>query len=388
MACIIRHAVSRAQPHMHIVFWGTYDTGKPRTRILRRALSRIDPRLTEIHADVWGGVEDKSSLKGGGAKLRRALRSLSAYPRLVWRYCRAERHDVVVVGYFGLLDVIVLAPFARMRGVPVVWDAFLSTYDTLVRDRGMKAENSLSARLVRRTERLAAGLADVVVLDTRIHTAMFARLHSVAPEKTAAVLVGAEGKAFPRIDWKAAEDGRMKVLFYGQFIPLHGIDTIVEAALSERGRAHDWTIIGTGQEAVRIDAELGEADAPHIVRRDWVDYPQLVREMQRADICLGIFGTSEKAASVIPNKVFQALAAGMPLVTRASPAMAELVGDDAPGVYLVEAGSADALLDGLERFAARRGSLAAPLHLPLQQRFSEEGVTSQWRAALEGAVQP
>ena len=388
MACVIRHAVSRAQPHMHIVFWGTYDTGKPRTRILRRALSRIDPRLTEIHADVWGGVEDKSSLTGGGAKLRRALRWLAAYPRLVWRYLRAERHDVVVVGYFGLLDVIVLAPFARMRGVPVVWDAFLSTYDTLVRDRAMKAEESLSARLVRRAERLAARLADVVVLDTRAHAAMFARLHDIAPEKTAAVLVGAEGEVFPRVERKGGEGGRIKVLFYGQFIPLHGINTIVEAALSERGRAHDWSIIGSGQEAARIEAKLAQVDAPHIVRRDWVDYPQLVREIQGADICLGIFGTSEKAASVIPNKVFQALAAGMPLVTRASPAIAELVSDDSPGVYLVEAGNAEALLDGLERFAAERGSLAATLHLPLQQHFSEEGVTSQWREVLEGAVRP
>ena len=388
MACIIRHAVSRAQPHMLIVFWGTYDTGKPRTRILRRALSRIDPRVQEIHADVWGGVEDKSSLTGGGAKFRRALRWFAAYPRLVWRYCRAGRHDVVVVGYFGLLDVIVLAPFARMRGVPVVWDAFLSTYDTLVRDREMKAENSLSARLVRRAEQWAARLAEVVVLDTRAHAAMFARLYEIPPEKTAAVLVGAEGEAFPRIDRNTSGDGRLKVLFYGQFIPLHGIDTIVEAALSERGRVHNWSIIGTGQEAARIDADLAQADVPHIVRRDWVDYPQLVREMQRADICLGIFGTSEKAASVIPNKVFQALAAGMPLVTRASPAMAELVSDDAPGVYLVEEGSAEALLDGLERFAAKRGSLAGPLHLSLQKRFSEEGVMSQWRAVLEDAVRP
>ena len=385
MAPVTRHAANRAEPLMHIVFWGTFDTGKPRTRILRRSLSRIDPRLTQIHADVWGGVQDKSSLTNAGAKLRRALRWLSAYPRLVCRYCRAERHDIVVVGYFGLLDVIVLAPFARMRGVPMVWDAFLSTYDTLVRDRGMKEENSLSARLVRRTERWAARLADCVVLDTRAHAAMFARLHDIAPEKTAAVLVGAEGEAFPPIDRKLENDGRMKVLFYGQFIPLHGIDTIVEAALSERGRAHDWTIIGTGQEAVRIDAELGEADAPHIVRRDWVDYPQLVREMQRADICLGIFGTSEKAGSVIPNKAYQALAAGMPLVTRASPAMAELVEGGAPGVYLVEAGDSNALLDGLERFAAERHSLPGALHGSLQDLFSDEGLTSQWRAVLEKA---
>ena len=67
--------------------------------------------------------------------------------------------------------------------------------------------------------------------------------------------------------------------------------------------------------------------------------------MARADVCLGILGTSEKAGRLIPNKLFQALLAGMPLITRNSPAMRELVKDDAPA-------NPAALLDAIERFAA------------------------------------
>ena len=36
----------------------------------------------------------------------------------------------------GHLDIIIIRLFARLRGAPVIWDAFLSLYDTVVHDRG------------------------------------------------------------------------------------------------------------------------------------------------------------------------------------------------------------------------------------------------------------
>ncbi|TIX51834.1 glycosyltransferase [Alteraurantiacibacter aquimixticola] len=370
---------------MRVMLWGTYDTGKPRTRLMREALRRIDLQLTEIHTSVWQGVEDKSGLSGSGRLLGFALRWLLAYPGLVWRFLRAERTDVVVVGYLGLFDVLVIAPFARMRGIPVVWDAFLSLYDTYARDRGMAAERSLQARLLRRAEAAAARWADLVVLDTAAHADMFAELHNLPAKAMGNAFVGAEDSAFAALPAREQDGGQglVKVLFYGQFIPLHGIDTIIEAALGERGRAFHWTIIGKGQEAPRIDALLATADAAHIERIAWVDYPALRQAMAEADIALGIFGTSEKAARVIPNKAFQALATGLPLVTRDSPAMRELAEGEARGLYLVPPADPDALLDALEAFAAERDSLPQSLHQDLKARFALPALTAQWRDLLE-----
>jgi hypothetical protein len=104
---------------MRIMLWGTYDLGKPRVRLMRECLLQIDPELQEIHAPVWQGVEDKSGLSGFGRMAGIAVRWLASYPRLIWRFVRARKPDVVVVGYLGLFDVLVLVSFAKIYKIPM-----------------------------------------------------------------------------------------------------------------------------------------------------------------------------------------------------------------------------------------------------------------------------
>lgn len=372
---------------MHVVLLGTYDLGKPRTRLLRQSLRAIDPSLEELHVDVWHGVEDKSVMRGIGARMVIGLKLLLAYPWLALRYLLSGRHDVVVVGYMGLFDMLLLAPLARLRGKPVVWDAFLSIYDTWARDRALGAEGGWQARLLRWMERRASKLARVVVMDTQAHAALMGELHRVPEAKLDAVLVGAEASAFtPSSQRVRPVAERLQILFYGQFIPLHGIDTLVDAALDARGSQYDWTIIGQGQEAARIDARLAGAEMPHVTRIAWVDYQELGEQLGQADVCLGIFGASDKAARVIPNKVYQTLLSDKPLITRDSPAIRELVAGERPGLYLVPPADPSALLDALAQFAGDRSDLPEVLHADLCEAFSLPALTGQWRRVLSKAV--
>jgi hypothetical protein len=100
---------------MKIIAWGTYDLGKPRTRILMRGLRENGVNLEECHTDVWAGVEDKSQVSGFRNKLQLAFKWLLSYPGLIFRYLKAPEHDFVYVGYLGQLDVLVLWPFARLK---------------------------------------------------------------------------------------------------------------------------------------------------------------------------------------------------------------------------------------------------------------------------------
>ena len=355
---------------MRVVVWGTYDTGKPRVRILLRGLRENGVELLECHRELWEGVEDKSQLAGVFTKMRIALRWLVTYPVLIWRYLRLPRHDVVLVGYLGHLDVLLLWPFARLRRVPVVWDAFLSLYDTVVNDRQLVSARNPLAKILFAWEWLACRAADYVLLDTRAHADYFVSTFGIPPERTGNVPVGVEPEIFYPGDRKPENtEGPLVILFYGQCIPLHGISTILQAAQAADDLPIHWILIGQGQEEQKIREILQGNSPKNIEWIPWVPYDQLVEYIWRSDICLGIFGSSGKAGRVIPNKVFQVIACAKPLITRDSPAIRELLGPDMPGVYLVNPGDAEALLAAVRRFREERPDLASiPLHAgPVEQ---------------------
>src|SRR5207237_2103592 len=107
-----------------------------------------------------------------------------------------------------------------------------------------------------------------------------------------------------------------------------------------------FRLVGSGQLE-----QLVRARPPNVEWIPWVEYERLPDELHRAGCALGIFGTSAKAQRVIPNKAFQALACGTPLVTADTPGARELL-VDGESALLVPPGNAHALADAMRRLAA------------------------------------
>ncbi len=368
------------------MFWGTYDLSKPRNRILIQGLLESGAQVEECRAAVWDRVRDKGTL-GALSLARGLLRTALCYPRLVVRFLRAEAPDVLVVGYLGQLDVLVLYPFARLRAVPVLWDQFLSIYDTVVEDRRKLHRRHPLAKALYAWEWLACRSADRVLMDTRAHARYVVDTFGVAPERVEAVWVGAETAIFRPAATRPKGDGEpLRVLFYGQLIPLHGVETIVMAARLVRGLPIRFLLIGSGQEEGLVRRLLEEQPLASLEWRPWIEYDRLIEAIEEADVCLGIFGCSDKAARVIPNKVFQIIAAGRPLITRESPAIREIFGDEAPGVSLVPPGDAKALAAALGALLDGERRMAEPPSLALRDRISPAAIGVQLQSVLRGML--
>jgi glycosyltransferase involved in cell wall biosynthesis len=339
---------------MHVRYFGTYDRDYCRNQILQRGLALAGAQISECHAQVWN-TQDKSQVKSIGGKLATGLRYLGSRGRLRRQYAAMAPCDVLLVGYLGHLDMRLARRSAG--GKPVVLDAFLSLWETVVEDRRMLPATGAASRLLRFVERRAYEAADLILLDTQVHIDWVAQEFGIPPERFARVFVGADDRVFrPPGPGEAppVPDGPREVLFYGKFIPLHGVETILGAAhlLADESDIC-FTLVGTGQTYAAARELAATLNLPRVKWVDWLDYEALPRAIWGAHVCLGVFGPEGKALRVIPNKVFQALACGAPVITGDSLAMRELppVG---PALTLVPPGDPQALAEAI------RAACAAP----------------------------
>lgn len=351
---------------MRILYFGTYDRAYPRNAQVISCLRRAGVEVHERHEPVWDGRRD-SWRAGAGDAARLALAEL--------RLLRpsSERYDALVVGYPGHLDL----PAARRaaHGAPVVFNPLVSLADTFVDDRARFRSGSLPARFLKTVDRRALRAADLVVADTSAHAGHLAQLAGLPPDRLAVCFVGAEERLF-QPGWEPARP--FEALFVGKLIPLHGLEIILAAArLAPELR---FRLVGSGQ----LQHLLAGRPA-NVVHVPWVEYERLPEELHRAGCALGVFGASGKAARVIPNKAFQALACGTPLVTGDTPAARELL-VDAESALLVLPGDPQALADAVRRVAGDpelAGRLSAGGLAAYREQASEEVLGARWRRLLE-----
>ena len=359
---------------MRILGFGTYDVrSHPRVGVLLEGLRERGFAVREVDEPLGVGTAQRvKSLTNPASALRFAAAVAGKWVRLIRRasaYRGKNGPDAVLVGYLGHFDVL-LARVLFPR-TPIVLDHLIFASDT-AKDRGLLGGGvggRLACRLLEGIDRAALAAADVVVLDTDDHRAL---LPARAKGKEAVVPVGAPKRWFDagdrarrvRDEARRAEgearkagnervDNPLSVVFFGLFTPLQGAPEIARALaiLEGRGVRIDVTLIGDGQDAEAVRDALPSGENVRVSWIDWVDSEDLPDVVAAHDVCLGIFGTSGKARRVVPNKVYQGIAAGCVVVTSDTPPQRRILGG---GARFVEPGDALALADALQALAQER----------------------------------
>ncbi len=336
---------------------------------------------------------------------------VSLVPEGLWK---ARKADVIWVGFPGHTDVALAALIGKMTGTPVVFDAFISWYDSAVRDRGLFGKKSFTAKLLRGFDYVSCRLADRVVVDTPEHAAFFSRLLKVPPAKMMVLPVGVDENVFrlrtqrelgkrrghparatrQRVPVQDAPGGSpvpVRVLQYAEYTPLHGGMHVLEAAaaLHARGVAVTFELIGDRGPWFTKMRERAEAmHLPNVTLSGYVPEAVLVDKLLAADLVLGIFGDTPKARRVVPNKVVQGLAMRRCVIT----AMTEAVRTALVPEYEVAtcpAGDSQALADVIESLAAdpaRRDAIAAAGHQRFLGEMSGQAISRHLDTKLKGEL--
>lgn len=356
---------------------GAYERDYPRNRVLIEGLRARGVAVREHQRPVWETVEHKSGL-GPATAAALAGRAAVAWGGLAVEFLRAGRPEVVVAGYPAQPDALPTWVAAKASGALLVVDMMVSLVDTLAGDRGLAG--GMSARAFAAADRLALRLADLVLCDTAAHAAFFHRRFGVPWDELVVAPVGAEPQHFPPAPVDANAPAR--VLFYGKLSPLHGLETVLAAA--RRPGVPPLRVIGDGQLGDWLADQLASDPPAGVAWERWVPYRDLAAEIAAASICLGVFGTSAKAARVVPNKVWQAMAVGRPIITADTPGVREAL-VDGESALLVPAGDATALAEAIVRLNGDR-ALAARLAAGARAAYERLGAPAAAARPLHEAL--
>lgn len=336
---------------LRVCYFGTYRANYVRNQVMIEGLRRHGVQVSECHAALWHSVEDRVKQAGGGWKNPHFLwRVLKTYWQLFQRHRRTAEYDILLVGYPGQFDVYLGRLLSWWRRKPMALDILMSLH-LIAEERGLTQKSKFTGRLIFWLEKGGLKLPDLLLADTPEYQAYYCQKYNLAPARFQLVPLGVDERLYyPRPHIEPAPDC-FRVIYYGTFIPLHGVQTMIEAAaeLREQPRIR-FDFYGEGQERPSAEQLAYNLQLKNVHFCGWLDKGNLPDEIAASHLVLGVFGTTKQARCTIQNKIWEGMMMQRPVIT----GDAETIGAELTHkrhVYLVERANPQALAAGILELA-------------------------------------
>lgn len=267
---------------MNVCYFGSYAPDYSRNRNIRKGLQRNGIGVIECNAS-------------GIVFLR--------YFKLFKRFLQLKDSiSSLLVGFPGHYDIFLASFLGKLFRKKVVYDVYVSLYETYVLDRKIVKRKSGRARFYYLIDWLGLKLADLVLVDTNAHFRMYFNLYKLKQDKTLTIYIGSDGDFF--YPTKINED--IDVLYQGTYQPLNGTEYIIKAA--QLLPKVIFFLIGRGQDRSKAERLAKKMNLKNVTFIDWVNYRKLSRYINRSKVLLGSIGKGDKANAIISNKLYDAFA--------------------------------------------------------------------------------
>lgn len=243
----------------------------------------------------------------------------------------AENPDVYLLtfrGYEMLLPVRLISLGKRM-----IYDEFVNPIEWVVLEQrqveAKQKSNRLYAQLVSLMSRIIVAVVsswlfkqvyrslvssvDLILSDTDSHARVSEKILGMNEGKVEGVLVGTDEATFaPQQADSTSVNDIFTVLYYGNMLPLHGLNYVIDAAVQMANDSIKFILVG-GNAKVARDVARAIKDGANIEYHSWVEFVKLPELMRKADVCIaGPFGNTFQSQYVITGKTYQYMALGRP----------------------------------------------------------------------------
>ncbi|WP_069133157.1 glycosyltransferase family protein [Rhodohalobacter halophilus] len=242
-----------------------------------------------------------------------------------------------------LADYVVLTAMSQMKqfelitakllGKYIITDFYISLYDTLVHDRNQFGKNSWYAKKFLKKDQNSIKLANLLLFLNKTEAKYYLDILNLEEKNYKIVPLCVENKKKCKLRYYRNEnnDNVFNICWWGNYIPLHGLDKIIEAAsiLNEQYelKFHLY-LFGTDEiQSKPYNKKIKELKLVNLATiyndktfNNGKLEPFLVNN---CSLVLGNFGNSDKARNVLVNKLIDGVAMKAPVLTGESKAPKE-----------------------------------------------------------------
>lgn len=305
---------------MKICFFGTYDKKYSSNKIILDGFKRNNVQVVEVNNDVRITALNSSKHLAIFALIKRILVKLSLIPLIIRNFKRIRKCDAIYVGYPGHIDILFAYPLAKLLGKKLIFYPLIILWITFTEDINLFTKNSIYAKALKLYERFIYKLPDLIYADIPLQKKIFVEEFGVNPKIIEEIPIGADDLIYKYSGIeKNIKD--LKVVYYGLYSPLHGVEVILKAAkLLKKYKDIKFLMVGKGQ-----TFEKNYQFAKNEKLNNVIFYTEATEEnatdiLNSGHLFLGHASKSPTVYRTLPNKVYQGLALGKVVITIKTPA--------------------------------------------------------------------
>jgi glycosyltransferase involved in cell wall biosynthesis len=222
--------------------------------------------------------------------------------------------------------------------------------------------NPVLIYLARRIERFLYGNAAHIIVNSPAYRHILLE-RGEHPDKVSLIPNGVDPEMFSNCDdrqsfrEKYALGDAFLVVYAGALGVANDLPVLLKAAgLIKTNRAVRIAIVGDGKERVALERLASKLTSTNVTFTGAVPKSEMPSVLAAADCCVAILQNIPMFRTTYPNKVFDYMAAGKPIVLAIDGVIREVVEAAQCGTY-VQPGSAEALANAIQSMFERRGDM-------------------------------
>lgn len=248
---------------------------------------------------------------------------------------------------FLLSDVVYILPMSNLQPMEgflakalnkyVVGEFYISAFDTWVNDRKTVNINTSKANKLLKNDQRFIDICDQVIFQNASERDYYLNLidREGSANKTSLTPLATNPKCRAQLPYVNLSLNSLTLCWWGTFIPLHGLEKIIFAAKGLKNKGIDFRLylFGTSEEkSLPYKKQIEELDLETNVyidnEKNFADKSLEKFLVDHCDIAFGNFGDSEKAKTVMVNKVVESASMGLPVISQRTKALGEYFTDN------------------------------------------------------------